>query len=198
MPEEFARFFSDPDNLHACRDIFQGKVTIPHSGGIYAWYFKPGLLSWELKPEWVFSVGEEGLGLCYLGISPDREESSGNLNRRLWKHLKRTARNSTLRLSLGALLIDELGLQVKSHGKRKISFGNTEGKLTDWILRNGHVAWFRHEQPWEVEINLIHRFIPPLNLDDNPKNPFAEILEEKRAELKSQAGNDFPGQKRLF
>jgi len=198
LPEELTTFFLDPANYHPCRDIFQGKVTVPHSRGIYAWYLKPGLLSEELKPEWIFPVGEEGLGLCYLGISPDREESCGNLNRRLWKHLKRTARNSTLRLSLGALLIDELGLQVESHGKSRISFGNTEGKLTDWIWKNGHVAWTRHEAPWEVEVKLIHRFVPPLNLDDNPDNPFADILEGKRDGLKRRAGNDLPGQGRLF
>jgi len=172
-------------------------VTIPHGGGIYAWYFKPELLSDKLKPEWVFPVGEEGFGLCYLGISPDREESCGNLNRRLWKHLDKTARNSTLRLSLGALLIEELGLQVKSYGKRRISFGSTEGKLTDWIWKNGQVAWIRHEKPWEVEIALIRHFVPPLNLDDNPDNPFAGILKEKRETLRRGVQGDLSGQRML-
>lgn len=190
MKEQATKFFLNPANLHPCRDISQGKVTIPQSGGIYAWYFKPGLLSDKLKPEWLIPVGEEGLGLCYLGISPDEEASDENLRERLKTHLEKTARNSTLRYSLGALLTDTLNLEVIPHGERKLSFGVTEGILTEWIREHGRVAWYKHEKPWDVEKSLIRLLHPPLNLKGNPLNPFKNLLEMERKRLRERAHGD--------
>jgi hypothetical protein len=146
MPEEITTYFLKPANYHPCRDFIVDE-RVPEVNGIYAWCFKAEDLLGEAVAERFSSVGSEGLSLFYLGIAPDEETSDGNLRERLKIHMGGTARRSTLRYSLGALLIDTLHLEVIPHGGRKLSFGATEGILTEWIREHGHLSWIMHEKP---------------------------------------------------
>lgn len=186
MQEEITTYFLNPVNYHPCRDFIVDK-RVPEVSGIYAWCFKAEDLLGEAVAKRFSSVGSEGLILFYLGIAPDEETSDGNLRERLKKHMEGTARKSTLRYSLGALLVDILHLEVVPHGGRKLSFGATEGILSEWIREHGHLSWIMHENPWDAEKSLITVLHPPLNLQDNPFNPFKNLLELKRKRLRERA-----------
>lgn len=187
MQDDLATFFLDPASYHPCGEDFRVEEIVPEANGMYGWCFRTEDLPGGPSAEGFFQVGSKGLILFYLGISPDDETSDGNLRERLKTHLEKTARNSTLRYSLGALLIDTLHLEVVPHGKRKLSFGGTEDRLTEWICEHGHFTWIEHEKPWEIEERLIHLLHPPLNLDHNPGNPFRNILKQKRIDLRARA-----------
>lgn len=170
----------------ACGEDFRVEEIVPEANGMYGWCFRTEDFPGGPSAEEFFQVGSESLILFYLGISPNGEDSSGNLKKRLETHLEGTARRSTLRYSLGALLDDELHLEVVPEGEKKLSFGDTEPALTKWIREHGHVAWMEHEKPWEIEEGLIHLLHPPLNLAKNPENPFRKILKKKRKILRSK------------
>lgn len=186
LPEELATFLLNPANYHPCNRYSLVEDLVPEASGVYAWCFNPVDLPGGPSVEGFFQVGSEGLILSYLGIAPDEETSDGNLRERLTTHLEGTARRSTLRYSLGALLIDTLNLEVVPHGERKLSFGVTEGILTDWIRKHGRFAYYEHEKPWDVEKSLIRLLHPPLNIDHNPGNSFRETLKHKRSDLRAR------------
>jgi hypothetical protein len=98
-----------------------------------------------------------------VGISPDRPPANGraaskqNLRKRLRQHYTRTAAASTLRRTLGCLLAEELGLQLRRTGSsgRRTNFGEGEQQLSTWMANNAYVSWVVREQPWELEDELI-------------------------------------------
>jgi hypothetical protein len=81
---------------------------VPTVACAYGWYFRrpPGPTPWDD----CIAFGDSRLS--YVGISPTREGSRQNLRKRLRTHLKGNASGSTLRLTLGVLLAQELGLKL--------------------------------------------------------------------------------------
>jgi GIY-YIG catalytic domain len=103
-----------------------------------------------------------GLTLLYVGISPKAPPASGlgasrqHLRRRLRQHYALNAYGSSLRLTLGCLLADQLGLVLRR--------ADGEARLSRWMADDAFVCWVAHDRPWELEDALVKTLDLPLNL----------------------------------
>jgi hypothetical protein len=100
------------------------------------------------------------------------------------------AEGSTLRLSLGCILAEQLGIQLRRVGSgRTLTFSSGgEAKISEWMEKNSRVVWQVCDEPWKLERKLIspvNRL--PLNLKGNPANPFLPKLSELRRAAKVKA-----------
>jgi len=59
--------------------------------------------------------------------------------------------------------------------------------LTGWLSENALVSWVSHNEPWEYEVLLIHRFNTPLNIDCNHHHPFNRELTRTRVKKMGKA-----------
>jgi GIY-YIG catalytic domain len=140
-------------------------------------------------------VQRDGLTLLYAGISLKRPPANGkppssqNLRQRITYHYCGNAEGSTLRKTLGVLLANELGIELRRVGSgRRRTFGRTgEALLTDWMANHALVSWMVHPQPWLLEKALIDTLDLPLNLQDNKHNAFHANLTRRRAEAEKKA-----------
>jgi hypothetical protein len=187
---EVARFLS-PDRLYSQHEVLAASSPVPSKPGVYGWW----LSSLPAPIEISECIRREGCTLLYVGISPDRPPGNGraaskqNLRKRLRQHYTRTAAASTLRRTLGCLLAEELGLQLRRVGssERRTNFGEGEERLSGWMARNAKVSWVVRERPWELEDELIGRLDLPLNLKGNRRNKYHSALTEARARCLAQA-----------
>lgn len=107
---------------------------------------------------------------------------------RLRTHYAGNAEEPTLRKTLGCLLSDELGLQLRrvGSGNRK-TFVYGELVLSAWMAQNAFVSWVTRERPQELENALITGLDLPLNLEGNSRNLFHEILTRTRVRCVAEA-----------
>jgi hypothetical protein len=135
-----------------------------------------------------------GLTLLYTGISPThpptngRASSSQALRSRIKTHYVGNAEGSTLRKTLGVLLAAEFGIELRRVGSgARMTFGMGEQVLSAWMAENAFVHWVLHEQPWELERELIASLDVPLNLAGNTRNIFHATLTRIRADAVARA-----------
>ena len=157
--------------------------VVPKAPGVYGWYF-------DALPSGVPTEGvhaSEFGHLLYVGIAPRRPRASDSrpsqqhLRSRIRSHFRRRADSSTLRLTLGSLLADELDLRLQTTGNSgRFTFGAGEAELSNWMSRHARVAWVVDAEPWLLEAELISSLVLPLNLDQNRRNPFRRSLAEAR------------------
>jgi len=157
---------------------------------LYAWYFKevpPGVPT----DGCVVSAGHT---LLYAGISPKAPPKDGEkpskqrLKDRILNHFRGNAEGSTLRLSLGVLLGEQLGIELRRVGRRKrMTFGDGEDALSEWMESNTSVGWVVHPRPWELEAVVISELSLPLNLDQNKDHQFHAVLTNARRQAKKVA-----------
>jgi len=167
--------------LWAAPDLMSSFASIPKAGGLYGWFFR-GLPGVPLEG----TAELDGLRLLYVGISPRKPSAAGRtsaytLYNRLSNHFRGNAEGSTLRLTLGCLLTDELKIELRRvrSGKTRTFGPDGEARLSAWIRNNAFVAWRTHEQPWDLEKNLIENCSLPLNLQGN-RHPFRKQLSQLR------------------
>jgi hypothetical protein len=134
-------FLLNPDKLYSRAEIFSKPCPVPSKAGVYAWYFK------EIPP----LVPTEGCNTCqgltllYIGISPRGPSKSGKqsqqqLRSRIKTHFSRNAYGSTLRLTLGCLLKEKLGIRLHStENSGRLTFGDGEQMLSLWMTDNAYV-----------------------------------------------------------
>lgn len=159
----------------------KGDMSLRGEPGIYAWYFDS--IPENLRTEECHWIGK--WALLYVG-------KAKSLRARILRdHFKGNAEGSTLRLTLGCLLMTELDIrlgrtQPREDGKKgRWTFGSAgEEKLTRWMLtharvtwaslRDGSIHWPLDATPrsdddvvHEVEGDLIRRLYLPLNVDRN-------------------------------
>ena len=179
-----------PERLYTRADALARPSAAPGLPGVYAWYFDeaPG----GVPLERVHRV--DGHALLYAGISPSRPPTNGkppsrqNLCKRLRYHYRGNAEGSTLRLTLGSLLAPHLGIRLMRVGSgKRLTFGDGEAALSDWMARHARVCWMPHEAPWEEEQRLIRDLDLPLNLADNKHHAFAAQLSAIRSAAKALA-----------
>ena len=140
------------------------------------------------------SIGE--FRLLYVGISPSAPPANGkaaskqSLSHRVRYHMRGNAEGSTLRLSLGCLLADRLGIELRRVGSgSRFTFSAGEQRLSEWMGHNARVVWKAVEEPWKLEEKLISTLHLPLNLDQNAANEFFPVLSglRKAAKLRARA-----------
>jgi hypothetical protein len=178
-----------PDHLQG-PSVLDRPSPVPRLAGVYAWYFA------EVPP----GVPTEGCHhaldhtLLYVGIAPKEtrgaatKPSERTLHCRLVDHFRGNAEGSTLRLTLGCLLSDVLGIQLRRVGSgRRFTFAHAGEQILDsWMAQNARVVWAGVEKPWEVEKALLISVSLPLNLRDN-KHPFVPVLRQIRKAAKTGA-----------
>lgn len=181
----------NPEVLAPRRQVIGRTSVVPPEPGVYAWYFKelPSKLivrqdCWQQDNKW----------LLYTGISPSKPPENGkppssqNIRKRIAYHMRGNAYGSTLRLSLGCLLADTIGIQLRRvGGGNRLTFADGEALLSDWLDENAFVTWITHPQPWRVETKAISSLYLPLNLDQNSSHPFHQQLSEARKSAKTLA-----------
>jgi len=187
--DEIARFV-DPARVYSCEDVLARPSPVPAQDGVYGWWFR------EL-PTHVVADGccqHQSLRLLYAGISPNRPPQNGRspskqtLQKRIKYHYTGNAKGSTLRKTLGCLLADQLGIQLRRVGSgNRMTFVEGEQALSAWMAENAYVSWVVRERPCELEGELITTLDLPLNLQGNPHNQFHSVLTGVRARCVAQA-----------
>ena len=164
--------------------VLMRPCPVPQTSGIYAWYFKniPNIVPISN----CYDV--DGLKLLYVGVAPASEGSSATLRSRTRMHLRNNASGSTLRLTLGCLLSQQLGLRLQPTGRTaRLTFVEGEAVLSDWLEQNAFVSWVPCGRPWEVESSVIRSISLPLNLRHNQGHQFYQQLSEIRHRCSKEA-----------
>jgi hypothetical protein len=91
-------------------------------------------------------------------ISPSARPANGKrpsrqtLLSRIRYHYCGNAEGSTLRLTLGCLLAEQLGIELRRVGSgNRMTFGQGEAKLSEWMAENAFVVFHVCDTPWELE-----------------------------------------------
>ncbi|KPN63427.1 hypothetical protein SAMN04488527_11777 [Aliiroseovarius crassostreae] len=181
-----ARAVLSPDTLLLPEHVLEFIDRHAVSHGVYGWWFDHGL---PLVPR-DGCIERDGKHLLYIGIAPpkDRPVRRGAptpVKSRLWRnHLRGTVRTSTLRLSLAALLEQELELAFWRDKRNRVRMDrHQEDKLSDWIAEHAAISVIQHDEPWTLEETLIRNGPPlPLNLSMSG-HPFKSTLSDLRRAL---------------
>jgi hypothetical protein len=163
---------------------------IPAAPGIYGWWFRR--LPADIDVSQCEHQGD--LTLLYAGISPSQPPRNGkppsqqNIRKRITYHFRGNADVSTLRKTLGCLLADELGIELRRVGSgTRRTFGAGEATLSQWMADNALVSWITVAEPWLLERQLFEALDLPLNLQGNSHNPFHDKLTRIRADAAARA-----------
>jgi len=184
----------DADVIRTLRDLAEpqsaAKVLkhpspVPRTSGLYGWFFRKVPHGVPVND----CVLRDGLTLLYVGIAPSRSGSKATLRSRIRQHYRSNASGSTLRLTLGCLLGDQLQIRLRPVGTRnRLTFGpEGEKKLSDWMAANALVCWVEHPRPWDLESEVIAALRSPLNVEANAAHPFCATLAALRREIKKKA-----------
>lgn len=170
-------------------EVFADPCPVPSEPGVQGWWFRT-------LPAAVDVSGcerRDGLTLLYVGVSPTRPPADGSrrsaqdLRKRIRYHFgggNADAEGSTLRKTLGVLLADELGIQLRRIGSGdRRTFAGGEAVLNQWMAEHALVSWLVHPEPWLVEDKLIATLDLPLNGQDSNKNNafYPELKRLRRA-----------------
>jgi hypothetical protein len=178
-----------PDRLYSRDEVLSNPSPIPKDSGVYAWYIKE-------VPPMVTTDGchvQDDKTLLYVGISPKQTPRQGKPStqtiwHRIRYHYRGNAEGSTLRLTLGCLLSEQLDIELRRVGSgKRMTFHKGEEKINQWMQENAYVTWFSHPEPWRIEDQAISQLSLPLNLKDNKKHPFHRKLSSIRRQNKRKA-----------
>lgn len=183
--EQFLR-----SRLYSRADVLARPSPVPASPGVYGWWFRQLPTPMDVSG----CAYVDGATLLYSGISPKRPPVNGRspsqqtLRNRIVTHYTGNAEGSTLRKTLGSLLTDTLGLELRRVGSgSRMTLVLGEQALSEWMAENALVSWLVHPHPWELEAYLISTLDLPLNLDGNARNSFHPELSASRARAVAQA-----------
>lgn len=170
-----------PDKLIPISDVIANPTQLPAHPGAYAYYVDVELPLVPIKE----CHKHNGLYLVYVDSSPQDEpvgltQRKGDVKKRVTGDTRRDARASTFRRSLGCLLADELGLQLRRINKNTVTFHNGEKTLSEWIANHVSVALIEVPSPWVVRNALHQNLFIPLNHTTGNKHPFHDELIDLR------------------
>lgn len=116
----------------------------------------------------------EGRPIIYVGIS-----KRGIKFRDYRNHFRGTARNSTLRKSIGVLMRFKRVYEIKDPDRYKFELSD-ERNLTQWMNAHLCLHYKKHDNPDLIEKHWINRYSTPLNIKEN----HSEINEAFRQQLR--------------
>ena len=120
----------------------------------------------------------------FNGRPPSRQD----LRTRVRYHYRGNAYGSTLRLALGCLLGQSLGLRLQTVSlSGRMTFASGEDRLTAWMSEHAYVAWMPYSSPWLLEDRLIEGVSLPLNLRGNQTHAFHPALTDLRRTAREEA-----------
>lgn len=166
---------------------------VPNGPGVYVWFFPPivpGLAD-------AARTKREGRTLMYLGVAgraaapADEGRGEGTLWHQTQVDLHGDAGKSALRLALGCLMADQLGITLRRAGSgQRLTFTRDgERRLSEWIARHGRVGWMSHPDPQTIAPDIRRRLSLPLNLDgnsgDNVNAPIRSIVANAQANARA-------------
>jgi hypothetical protein len=173
-----------PRHLFTRSEVMIKDSPVPSAAGIYAWYFDEALP--DVATESCHSFDRSTL--LYTGISPASAASRATLRTRIRAYFgNANASGSTLRLTLGVLLSERLGIALQREGTRHTFGIDGETRLSLWMGDHARVAWYLTPEPWAVEPIVIHSVDLPLNLRGNESHPFHPILSVRRSHARAVA-----------
>jgi hypothetical protein len=115
-------------------------------------------------------------------------EDVRTLRHRIRYHMRGNAYGSTLRLTLGCLLAEQIGIELRRVGSgTRRTFADGEAKLSEWMNENAYVCWIETDKPWIAEAQVIASVCLPLNLDQNRSHAFHATLSAIRSKAKKRA-----------
>jgi hypothetical protein len=176
--------------LYSSAEVCGSASAVPAASGVYAWYFReyPG------NVPVAGCIERDGATLLYVGVAPKAPPRDGRapglqtLRSRMRSDYRGNAEGSTLRLTLGCLLDDRLGLQLRRVGSgKRMTFASGEATLTDWMAANALVCWHQTDEPWSVERQLLRDLVLPLNLDQPRYSSFHHDLSVLRRAARETA-----------
>jgi hypothetical protein len=137
----------------------------------------------SLNEKMLSAVYQEIIGfpIIYIGIS----EAQGLKSRDYQNHFNGTARNSTLRKSLGSLFGWRSDRIYDNSGRYRFN-STREQELTRWMRDNlVMLYWFNlNIDIGDLETKLINELDPPLNISKN-KSPINEAFRKELKKLRS-------------
>jgi hypothetical protein len=155
---------------------------------------KPGFYAWWAEENTIAGVphhphaARPGLGLLYVGISPTRLASSGNIRSRvIGQHVRGNTSSSTFRFVLASLLLEELDLRPRATIKKVVLDSDDNARLRQWQFDHLELTWCERPRPWEIEGELIALMQPPLNSAANRAHPFYAHVSSARAAFRNAA-----------
>ena len=171
--EYFSRI--TPKQLYGFKELKE--CPPPHYPGVYAWYFSKEFLGLPQDHNVVIKEGGfrgDKWKLMYIGIG------ESIYNRLMEKHFEGTAVISSLRWTLGCLLIKEIGMYPISTPGGSSKFSK-EGKLSEWIQKNARVTFFTCESMDDIEKMSIRQYQKVLyfNTEHNPSK-FQPLIDLKK------------------
>jgi hypothetical protein len=173
-----------PARLWSLAEVLARPSPVPGRPGVYGWYFKELPLPIDIGQ----CVTWHGCTLLYGGIAPKAPPANGrpasrqSLRHRIRYHYTGNAAGSTLRLALGCLLAERLGIQLRRVGSgQRLTFAAGEARLSAWMADNASVTWVEADHPWLAEQQFIASVNLPLNLDQNRHHAFHQQLTQVRA-----------------
>ena len=192
-------YYVSPNRIWPRREL--EKEPPPTSPGVYAWYFNIKLCNKLLfnildvgDPDYVKGrIFKKRWKRVYIG-------KGINLKRRiLGYHFCGDADVSSLRMSLGCLLVKELKICLwkrprPKEGEYGYTFGDEgEEKLSKWMAKNAWVAWSESSNYEKLEEQAIIEYSPVLNTIGNQR-PFAplKVLKSELKECALLRGNKPP------
>lgn len=160
--------------------------VVPAQPGIYGWWIRSGSLEIPVANY----QQQDGFELIYVGISPRKPSaagrlSKGNIRRRLNQHVNGNASQSTLRRSLGVLLMEALDMTLILRKGRYL--WDKEAHLTDWMHDNARIGYVVDDAPWLVEDELLAQAVLALNIQGRGNDPFAKTLAARRRAARAVA-----------
>jgi hypothetical protein len=182
-----ASVFNEP--MFSRSNVISSPCPIPAAPGVYGWWFDR--VPAGVPVEGCLVRGDRTL--LYVGISPKvpplngRPPSKQTVKTRVRYHYTGNAEGSTLRLTLGVLLAEELGIELRRVGSgTRHTFSTGEQRLSEWMGEHAFVTVSEHPEPWVLEEQLIARWSLPLNLDQNSRS-FRPVLSAMRSAAKQRA-----------
>lgn len=162
----------------------------PRLPGAYAWFS-------DTVPSFIPDqplTKRDGLALLYVGIAPRASATGGRdpnrtaLAPRIRYHATGKADASALRLTLGCVLVDTLGLQLLQHpDEERFTWGAGEALLSEWIQTHLQVGWIVHSRPWEITDMAFRSLFLPLNLNVTDPTPFHRMLDKRKRHMEESA-----------
>jgi hypothetical protein len=176
-----------PEKTFSRTEVMCRPTPVPAVNGVYFWWFK------EIPPGVPTDgcITAEGYTLLYVGISPDKKgkpNSRSNLRKRIKTHYSGNAAGSTLRRTLGVLLVAESNFPLRrvGSGNRTTLTHSGEQWLDKWMEQYAMVHWVAHDEPWILEESLIASIPLPLNIQGSTHD-FKPTLSAMRSKAMAEA-----------